>query len=238
MRRVKLADLERPRQTDDTALSVGDEPTRRFRMAMNNSRLVADAERLRTHALSYAAEVEVRLAELNQRIAQLEALSVTDDLTGLLNRRGFDDVLARNLNSAARHDECGLLAYIDLDNFKEVNDLHGHGIGDELLSAVGRYLQKNVRATDYAARLGGDEFAILFVRAEHAPTRERARSLIRGLNGISVRHGRQVITTRASLGLAYYDGNSKPEELLQRADRAMYADKSKGSRAARMIING
>lgn len=238
MRRVKLADLERPRQTDDTALSVGDEPTRRFRMAMNSSRLVADAERLRAHALSYAAEVEVRLAELNQRIAQLEALSVTDDLTGLLNRRGFDDVLARNLNSAARHDECGLLAYIDLDNFKDINDLHGHAIGDELLSAVGRYLQKNVRATDYAARLGGDEFTILFVRAEHAPTRERARSLIRGLNGISVRHGRQVITTRASLGLAYYDGNSKPEELLQRADRAMYADKSKGSRAARMIING
>lgn len=238
MKRGKSAAAEARRPTGDTALVVGDELTERFRRALDDPRLNDSPERMLSHALTYAAEAESRLIELSTRIAQLEALAVTDHLTGLLNRRGFDSVLRRNLLSAARYDEAGILAYIDLDNFKRVNDRHGHAMGDEVLRAVGRYLQQNVRATDYAARLGGDEFAILFVRAEQVPARERARSVVRGINRLSLAHGRHVIAMKASLGLAFYDGNTDADELISRADRAMYADKNKGSRAARMIING
>lgn len=238
MKRAKLVSMEARRPTGDTVLPVGDELTEQFRRALDDPRLGDDPTRILSHALTYAAVTESRLIELNARVAQLEALAVTDHLTGLLNRRGFDEVLRRNLLSAARHEEAGILAFIDLDGFKRINDRHGHAFGDEVLRTVGRYLQHNIRATDYAARLGGDEFAILFVRAEQAPARERARSVVRGINRLSLAYGRHTITTKASLGLAFYDGNSDAGELVSRADRAMYADKNRGSRAARMIING
>ncbi len=223
---------------EDAVLSIEDASTMRFRQTLSNPRIANDARRILSHALNYASEAESRIMELNARVAQLEALAITDELTGLLNRRGFEGILQRNLLSAARYDEAGLLAYIDLDGFKGINDRHGHSTGDEVLRAVGRYLKQNIRATDYAARIGGDEFAVLFVRAQNAPARERARGLVRGIGKITFPHGRQNIALRASLGFAYYDANSGQAELLARADAAMYADKNKGSRAARMIING
>lgn len=237
-KRAKLASAEARRPASDTALPAGDNLTEQFRRALGDPRLGEDPTRILSHALTYAAMAESRLVELNARVAQLEALAVTDHLTGLLNRRGFDDVLRRNLLSAARYDEAGILAFIDLDGFKHVNDRHGHATGDEVLRLVGRYLQHNIRATDYAARLGGDEFAVLFVRAEQAPARERARGIVRGINQLSLPHGRHAIVPKASLGLAFYDGNANADELISRADRAMYADKKRGSRAARLIING
>lgn len=222
----------------DAMLTPSDELTERFRQRVGDAKVTSDPARILSTALSYAAEAEQRIAELSARVAQLEAVTVTDDLTGLLNRRGFNDVMKRNLLSAARYDEEGILAYIDLDKFKQINDRYGHPTGDEVLRAVGRYLMQNIRATDYAARLGGDEFAILFVRAQHSPARERARSLVRGINKLVIETGKDDITLRASLGIAFYDGNAQADELLTRADRAMYVDKNKGSRAARMIING
>ena len=188
--------------------------------------------------MNYAVKAENRIAELNARIAQLENMAMTDELTGLLNRRGFDSILQRNLMSAARYDESGILAYFDLNDFKGINDRHGHPMGDDVLRAVGRHLQQSVRATDYAARLGGDEFAILFVRAQQTPARERARQLVRGLSKLGLSSPVGKINVRASLGIASYDANTEAHDLLERADRAMYADKSKGSRAARLIING
>lgn len=234
MRRAKTA---RAAPTD-TVLTMEDSMTARFRRAISDPVISRSPAHLRNQALSFAAETESRIVELTSRIAHLEALAVTDDLTGLLNRRGFENVLQRNLLSAARYDEAGLLAYLDLDGFKSINDEHGHLAGDELLRVVGYYLKQNIRATDYAARVGGDEFAVLFVRAQNAPARERARSLVRGIDKLSFRHNGKTIVVRASLGLAYYDANSEQAELLSRADAAMYADKKKGSRAARMIING
>lgn len=225
-----------PSQHD--GMLAGGEATARFRHFISTEGLVAKPDRLLAGALSYVAEAEQRIIELNARVAQLENMAITDELTSLLNRRGFHEVMQRNLLSAARYDEGGILAYIDLDNFKGINDRHGHQVGDDVLRAVGRQLQLSVRATDYAARLGGDEFAILFVRAEQTPARERARQLTRGLNKISMKSPAGKITVRASLGLAAYDGTTTAEDLIDRADRAMYADKNKGSRAARLIING
>lgn len=238
MRRGKLAAASTKQALTDGMLSDSDELTERFRQSVGEAMVTADPVRILSTALSYAAEAEQRIVELNARVAQLEAATVTDDLTGLLNRRGFNGVLRRNLLSAARYDEEGILAYIDLDKFKKINDRHGHPVGDEVLRAVGRHLMQNIRATDYAARLGGDEFAILFVRAQHAPARERARGLVRGINKLVIPSERGNIAVHASLGVASYDGAADADALLDRADRAMYADKNKGSRAARMIING
>jgi diguanylate cyclase (GGDEF)-like protein len=222
----------------DSVISVSDAATARFRRSVADRRVASDPDRLLAHALSYAEETEQRIMELNARVAQLENMTVTDELTGLLNRRGFTSILRRNLLSAARYDESGILAFLDLDGFKKINDRHGHPVGDDILRAIGRYIQQNIRATDYAARLGGDEFAILFVRAQQAPARERARQLVRGLNKLSIETPAGPIAIHSSLGLAFYNGATEADELLDRADRAMYADKNKGSRAARLILNG
>ena len=180
-------------------------------------------------ALEYAAEAEQRIAELNARVRTLESLAKTDELTGLLNRRGFYDIVRRELQTSARHKETGVLAYIDLDEFKPINDKYGHAAGDEVLRAVGRQLGTNIRATDYAARLGGDEFAVLFVRAEHIPARERARAMLEELNDLTVTWKRKKIQVRASMGLANYTGETAFEELLAQSDRAMYREKRKAT---------
>ena len=178
-------------------------------------------------ALEYAAEAEQRIASLSARVRTLESLAKTDELSKLLNRRGFYDVVRRELSSAIRYNETGVLAYIDLDGFKQINDSLGHAAGDEVLCAVGRQLGTNIRATDFAARLGGDEFAILFVRADHIPSRDRARAMLGELNNLKVAWKGKSISVHASMGLANYDRDTPFEELMARSDRAMYRDKRK-----------
>ncbi|MFZ3035549.1 MAG: GGDEF domain-containing protein [Parvibaculum sp.] len=234
MKHARLSATHHIPSKTDGLLFAFDEATERFRNFASDARHVMRPSRLVAGALRYAEEVEQRILALNARVAHLESLAITDELTGLLNRRGFAGVMQRNLLSAARYDEGGILAYIDLDDFKGTNDRYGHKIGDMVLKNVGRYLQQNVRATDYAARLGGDEFTILFVRAEHEPARERAHHLIRGLNSMSVKSPEGEISIRASIGIAHYDGSTDMDDLLDRADKAMYADKNNGSRAVRL----
>ena len=178
-------------------------------------------------ALEYAAEAEQRIATLNARVRTLESLAKTDELTGLLNRRGFYEVVRRELQTSARHKETGVLAYIDLDDFKPINDTLGHAAGDEVLRVIGRQLGTNIRATDFAARLGGDEFAVLFVRADHIPARERARAMLEELNNLRIPWKRRKLPVHASMGLANYSGDTAFEELLAQSDRAMYREKRK-----------
>lgn len=204
-----------------------DPQTERFRQSLAAAQRNPTTRHLLSRALAYADESETRIVELTARIRQLEALAHTDELTGLLNRRGFDDVLRRNLLSAARYEEAGLFAYIDLNDFKSINDRYGHTAGDEVLRAVGSFLSRSIRATDYAARLGGDEFAILFVRADHKRARERAREMLRGIADLEISCKSHRISVTASLGLASYNGETCQADLIERADRAMYADKKK-----------
>lgn len=166
------------------------------------------------------------------RIEQLEALSVTDELTGLLNRRGFNQVLERTIDNAKRYGETGLLAYIDLNGFKTINDSFGHTVGDQVLIEVARTLKSWVRKTDYISRLGGDEFAIVFTRADVEKTTVRATELRERLNRASVTHDAVVIPVRASLGFMAYGPNSELAELIARADEAMYAEKRKSRATA------
>ena len=181
--------------------------------------------------LAYAVETENTLAEQQARIHYLETLSVTDELTGLLNRRGFNQAVERTLAAAKRHQEKGLLAYLDLDNFKQINDTLGHEAGDVVLQHVAGVLTKNVRRTDYVARIGGDEFAVLFVRAQQLPTRAHAQDLRRKLAKTPVHVADQSVTVDASLGVQAYGPDTKAKELLRRADQAMYLEKQRRRQA-------
>ncbi|MCE9523565.1 MAG: GGDEF domain-containing protein [Alphaproteobacteria bacterium] len=176
--------------------------------------------------LAYAAEKEQALADLRGRIAELEHMVQTDELTGLLNRRGLESAAQRTLANAARYSEAGVLALIDLDGFKRVNDEHGHAAGDAALKVVARILREHARATDYAARLAGDEFAILWVRASPIAIEQRHRSLKAALDAAVLIWEGAEIAVKASVGTAAYNGTTLLDDLMQRADKSMYFQKN------------
>jgi diguanylate cyclase (GGDEF)-like protein len=189
--------------------------------------LSADALQLLEQVLLYAALSEARLAAQARRIDELESLSVTDELTGLLNRRGLLEALERTLANARRYGERGLIAYIDLDGFKQINDHFGHAVGDAVLCQVGALIRGSIRRTDYAARLAGDEFVILFTH-----TSPEADELL--LEQFRARLAQRIITVddatlrvSASIGIASYGPESGTIEILTHADRAMYREKQR-----------
>jgi diguanylate cyclase (GGDEF)-like protein len=185
--------------------------------------------------LNFAAQAEQQIAEQKLRIAELEELSMTDELTGLANRRGLVDFLRRTLASARRYREEGVIAYLDLDDFKTINDDHGHEAGDRLLRQVAAFLTRNLRDSDFVARVGGDEFVIVLTRAIVAPAMERALSLREELSATYVEYHGTRLFARASTGLASYDGTSDIDSILRRADQAMYMDKRTRRRTLRVI---
>ncbi len=176
-------------------------------------------------ALAAIVEAERRMANLQARIDYLEGLSVTDELTGLFNRRGFNEHLDRALASARRGGPNGSLLICDLNGFKAINDRYGHASGDEVLRQVARIFARRVRRYDVAARLGGDEFALLLVGASDAGARQKAAGFCDLVGQTRFTHGPHEMTVGISIGCAHYDGGESGEELLRRADMAMYADK-------------
>lgn len=186
----------------------------------------ADAELIeRARMAARAASHAVR--DLEARVTQLQRLAVTDELTGLLNRRGFSLEVERALARAHRYGDEGALIYIDIDTFKRINDRYGHAAGDQVLRHVAQLLNASVRCTDHVGRLGGDEFAVLLSRASIGGSRKRATHLAQRLEGSEVRIDDDVIRVSASVGYATYgrDDCLDVDALLEGADRAMYAEK-------------
>ena len=173
-------------------------------------------------ALRYAAEAEQRMADHMQRIVQLENLSSTDPLTGLLNRRGFENHLSLTLARARRYGETGAIAYLDLDDFKSINDSYGHTAGDEILKSVARTLTGAVRQTDIVGRLGGDEFAVVLVNTVWRDAAKRARTLRWRLNATGIVHRGHDIPLQVSIGVEPYGADDLVADLIHRADMAMY----------------
>ena len=184
-----------------------------------------DLRALLEEALTVASNAHRRLADEQNRRRRLEALSCTDELTGLFNRRGFDDAFARALAVADRLGCTGVLAFIDLDSFKSINDRLGHLAGDAVLSAVADILRRSVRATDIVARFGGDEFVALLVHTATADGRRRAEALDRRLNAAVVVYGDYEIMVRASFGIQDFGPNDEATAVLAKADAAMYLAK-------------
>lgn len=178
-----------------------------------------------SNALGAAIEAELRMADQLERIDYLERLAISDELTGLLNRRGFEDSLGRTLAAARRYGEHGVLVYIDLDGFKPINDTHGHAAGDAALRHIAGLLKDSVRPTDFVARMGGDEFAVMLTRTTWDDGLNRAEAVDRLINGTSFTWQGQLITLHASFGIQTYGPKDDGQQLLNRADEAMYRAK-------------
>ncbi|MEH6587226.1 MAG: diguanylate cyclase [Halioglobus sp.] len=177
------------------------------------------------------AEMNKHLREaLQSANSELDYLSSHDDLTGLYNRRFYEKRMARSLERAqTTGNTIGLLMF-DLDDFKEINDTHGHGMGDALLIKLGERLRNQVRDIDLIARLGGDEFVVLMenMRSSEDLPQIAAKLVASVEQPVKVRN--QVLALSVSCGVALYpqDGTSR-EELEEKADKAMYRAKQQGS---------
>jgi diguanylate cyclase (GGDEF)-like protein/PAS domain S-box-containing protein len=151
-----------------------------------------------------------------------------DPLTGLANRLLLTDRLRHGLERVARHKQPLSLVFMDLDNFKRINDSLGHEVGDEMLRVVGKFLQNTIRTLDTAARLGGDEFAIVLEDTPESGAVEVARRILSGLEK-PLRVGERDLYMSASLGIfVSTSGTETVGELLRNADLAMYVAKGRG----------
>lgn len=171
-------------------------------------------------------ELRAALASARERIAQLEELAHVDELTGVLNRRGFQRELARARSYVERYGVPVMLVLADLDHFKQINDSHGHLAGDAVLRGVARLLQGNVRASDVVARVGGDEFALLLWHADLASAAQALIKMQQRLGAARIDHAGQSFVIEASLGLAPVSANQSADEIYAEADRSLYAAKT------------
>ncbi len=170
-------------------------------------------------------EAEATIAEQKDRIEHLETLSMTDELTGLLNRRGLVEAFRRELSSTRRSGLGGVLVIVDLDGFKAINDMHGHLCGDWYLRQAARTLKDNVRAHDIVARFGGDEFAILLTHTDQAQGVMRAEALSDIFNAGTCQWQMLNLPLRGSFGIQPFAAGDQEEEVIRRADAGMYRAK-------------
>jgi len=167
-----------------------------------------------------------RMKEIEERLIQLARV---DTLTGIANRLMFEELLQLALGRSRRNRVPMALAYLDIDNFKTINDNFGHGVGDAVLKAFAARLVGAVRATDTVARLAGDEFVIVFEQV-HSPeeTARMAAKIVDSMREPLELAGAPLHVT-TSIGLALHtDDAETAEKLLSRADRALYAAKNNG----------
>ncbi len=197
------------------------------------------ANNVKYHTDHLEQEVVARTAELQLVNLELEKRSNTDALTGLPNRRLLYDRFDRILATARLDGSHGAMMFIDLDNFKPLNDTHGHEIGDCLLVEVARRLNDCVRDTDTVARFGGDEFVVLLgnLNADADLAKSQAKSiaskilaqlaesylLYRSEAEATIEHH-----CTSSIGIALFEGTAEVEAISSRADTAMYCAKGTG----------
>lgn len=176
-----------------------------------------------------ATQVGVALQQLSRQ-SELERLSTTDSLTGLLNRRGFEENLQRRFHRASGRGRGGALFFVDLDNFKCVNDVHGHQTGDSALMHLARILKEYTRQKDMMARFGGDEFAIFIDGVDAEAALQKAELLLQAGRQLEKYSGGDENPLGLSIGVAVYEAGSgeELESLLRRADEAMYVVKRSG----------
>jgi len=180
-----------------------------------------------------ADHLGIALAQVQGR-EELERLSNTDELTGLMNRRSFyQQVTKRILHQQRSRENCSIL-YIDLDNFKTVNDTLGHGIGDEVLKKVSLIMSASSRVGDLCARLGGDEFAIWLENIDVTETVKKAEEMIAQKTLLHQITGKLDPNVSLSVGICPSDPDAlhTVEQLLEAADNALYDVKKSGKGAA------
>ena len=202
-------------------------------------RSASTAVQLRRELRESQRSLSARLEEIERLQAELREQALRDPLTGLYNRRHLDAQLPELLAQAARQAEPLSVLILDLDHFKQVNDLHGHQAGDEVLRHAARQITRHTRASDLVCRYGGEEFVVVLPGVAPAQAAERAEALRAALEVVPARFGALALPLTASFGVA---GLSKEadnsDRLIGAADRALYEAKAQGRNRVVMARQG
>lgn len=184
--------------------------------------------KVREAIMSLMQEVDRFRQELDRaknRIDHLEKLAEHDALTPVLNRRGFVREMTRIKSFVDRYNTPAALLFFDLNNFKPVNDMHGHAAGDAVLQRVAQVLVDNTRDSDVTGRLGGDEFGVILVNTSAEVAAVKAAKLAEAIAGLRFGAGEKQYGVSASYGLYNFEPGDDPAQALAKADAAMYASK-------------
>ena len=159
---------------------------------------------------------------------KINLLAYCDALTGIRNRSTFEESFDRELHLARRHQQDITLLVIDIDHFKQVNDQHGHALGDEVLVEVANRIQASIRTTDMLFRYGGEEFVAILTNSDCEASYDIAERVLQSVREIEVPLATQTLKVSVSIGLACRDAQDDRHSLFDRADMAMYAAKHAG----------
>lgn len=200
-----------------------------FIMSVMSLGLATLLTQLRANTCELEARVNARTAELRSANTQLKKLAVTDALTGMLNRRALFNLLRREISHAQRHPHELAVIMFDIDHFKEVNDRYGHATGDTVLRHVAAVAKRTIRSTDSAARYGGEEFVLVTPETAEASAIELAARIHDALRSseVVVNHRRLRVTASFGVAMLHID-DRQPEDILRRADQALYRAKAAG----------
>ncbi len=199
---------------------------------MHDTRII-QASALRSHEellehKKQADEAETRIRELEQELEQVSELVREDQLTGALNRRGLDETIERELKRADRSRTAVSVALLDIDNFKQLNDSIGHQAGDRALKHLTQVIKETLRPADSVGRYGGEEFLIVLPDTDLKAAIEALQRLQRDLTKKFFLHNNERILVTFSAGVALRGENEDAEDLVGRADKAMYKAKQTG----------
>lgn len=188
---------------------------------------VLDIETIPDHLQDVFQSLIDENQKLKNQVKDVTTAAMHDELTGLLNRRGFLQSLNNAVSFSRRYNIPACLVFVDLNKFKQINDTHGHAAGDLVLKTVGRRIKRQVRSSDIVARLGGDEFVILLWQVTESIARWRGNLLVEAVcrSELSISED-LILRIGASAGVAVIGNEENPSQLLDRADKAMYQAKA------------
>jgi diguanylate cyclase (GGDEF)-like protein len=170
--------------------------------------------------------LKAQLTEAEKQIEALQALSDSDFLLDILNRRGFERELRRSIAYIKRYHVSAALIVLDVDRLKPINDAYGHAAGDQVLKAIVAAVLSQVRSSDVIGRLGGDEFAVLLWNLSETDAKAKAALLEQAIDRLAFVFGGSTITTGASAGVAILGPHAEEGKALEEADSAMYVRKA------------
>lgn len=199
---------------------------------------VAIAKNNTTHVIKHNQTLEVALEKstieierLRHDLEKVKKESLTDSLTGIANRKAFDSEIIRKIREAKEEQAAFSIMMMDIDHFKSFNDTYGHQVGDQVLRLVGKCLTDGIKGRDFAARYGGEEFVIILPETEltHAiSVGNNLRKHVASKEVINRSSGENLGRITLSVGVTEFNGNESAEELIERADSALYTAKNNG----------
>lgn len=196
--------------------------------------LVAEAQLQAARVAEFMSQIENKqsqIGDLQRELNELRERVNLDHLTGLFNRRYFDEAVAREVHRSQEEGLSLSLAICDLDHFKKLNDTWGHGVGDSVLKHFAGIMKSNTKGKDVVARYGGEEFALIFPDTEARDARKLLETIRQGLynrNLVSTHSRKRIGHVSASFGLAGLRPEDTVETLITRADELLYVAKNRG----------